>query len=357
MIKFRQKEFIAPLIGMAGRAALSMAPDLINSGINAVQTNQQNKANQEAQEKAREDQKKLQEQQLKTINKIAKKDPTAAASVMSQTMQPQQQQFSAKTYLRGLGSKYKEQAKKALNDLTSVEIGKEDLKGFGKDVKHALWKNKDIATKKALIAGAGAVGTVVGKKIVNHLKKKDEETEEREYSVKSDFIKKGANHVKRVAKNNVGNIAFAGISAAALPVAGYMVSKRLKKNMAENLEEDEREFSIKGKAKRLAVGVRQYYRETKKDPLKRIIDFKSSVNHETLKKVSDDLSEGGSGSKLTKLVSDTVKNHPKTSMLIGSSVLYLGNKAKNKAQKAIQKGIDKVRNKKPSSEDSYEIED
>ena len=67
MIKFRQKEFIAPLIGMAGKAALSMAPDLINSGINAVQTNQQNKANQEAQEKAREDQKKLQEQQLKTI--------------------------------------------------------------------------------------------------------------------------------------------------------------------------------------------------------------------------------------------------------------------------------------------------
>ena len=68
------------------------------------------------------------------------------------------------------------------------------------------------------------------------------------------------------------------------------------------------------------------------------------------------MSEGGSGSKLTKLVSDTVKNHPKTSMLIGSSILYLGNKAKNKAQKAIQKGIDKVRNKKPS-EDGYEIED
>lgn len=358
MIKFRQKEFIAPLVGMAGKAALSMAPDLIGSGINAIQTNQQNKANQEAQEKAREDQKKLQEQQLKTINKIAKKDPQAAASVMSQSMQPQQQQFSAKTYLKGLGSKYKEQAKKAFNDLTSVEIGKEDLKGFGKDVKHALWKNKDIATKKALFAGASVMGAFAGKKIVDHLRKKDEETEEREYSIKGDFIKRGVNHVKRVAKDNAGNLVFSGLTAAALPVAGHMVTKSLKKRMAEDLEEDEREFSIKGKAKRLAVGVRQYYRETKKDPLKRIIDFKSSVNHETLKKVSDDLSEGGSGSKLTKLVSDTVKNHPKTSMLIGGGIAMLGTKAYKGAKNKVQKGIDKLKNKKSSLyTDDYEIED
>lgn len=401
MIKFKQKEFVAPLVG----AALSMAPDLVNAGINAVQNNQQNKAQQEALEQ----QKKQQEQQNKLLNKIAKKDPGAAANVMAQQNQPQQQQFSLKTYTRGLREKYKQQAKDAWKDISSAQLNSDDFIGFGKDIGRALWRNKHVATRSALVTAAGTGGLILGKKIAEHLRKRDErnEAEEREYSdvpplsgrlktTAKDILKRTGKHVWRVAKDNKGSIMLTAGIAAASPIAGYLAEKEMKRQMAEDLRENDEEyyrsrnysdfnftaeekerrrnageyfdpklkkwikgsFSLKGRAKRLGAGVRRYYRNVKNDPLKKIIEWNSLIRPEKLNKVSEELNKGGSGSRLTKLVSDTVKNHPKTSMLIGSAAVALGTAAKIKAARAVSKKIDNLKKKNNVSFDNeYEIDD
>lgn len=361
MKKFRQKNFIAPLIGMAGKAAVSMAPDLIGAGAQAFEIKQ----NANLQKEALEKQEKLQKEQNKILNKAVNKNPGAVASTIQQqqsqsqqqpTTQPQQNQFS---YIGNLGRKYKDQAKNLIGDLrTDLKgVGISDVTGFGKDIKHSLSKNKDIMIKGALITGAAMAGSYVGNKAVKLYKDKkfkermkEWEEEERDYSIKDSVknaLKKTAKDVGRVAWNNKGRLGltFAGTALAA--AAPFAISEYTKRQMAKNTEYDdddleEREYSFKFDKKNMFVkgfrnvkaGVIKKYRTVKEDPVRTLLRAVSPIRRGEINKVAGDLEEGESGSKITKAVVNTLKNHPKTSLIVGGLVAG-----------GIRKGIRKVKNK------------
>lgn len=381
MIKFRQKEFVAPLIAAAGRAAMSMAPDLLNAGASAIQNNQQNKIQQEA----LENQKKQQDQQNKLLNKIAKKDPMAAANAMTtMQQQPQQQQFSKLgNWARGLGKKYKTEAINSYNDIKNgiKGIGVEDFKGFKKDVGHAGYKNREGIALNILGTAAAIGGSYLGNKAVklykDHQGKKQLEKleEEREYSVAEDafnFGKRGIKFLGRTANKHKFGLAKGALMTAGMTALPFAIQEELKKSMAKDTsaeDVEEREYSatryvkykmIKGyrgakqSYKNLKGGIKNSYENFKSDPLKSAIKFKSGVSSEKISSISNDLTEGGSGSKITKLISDTVKKHPKTSLLIGAGIAYGGKKLSDKAVNTVQKGIKKIDKSAFSQESKYD---
>ena len=371
MKKFRQKNFIAPLIGVAGKAAMSMAPDLLNAGANAIA----NKQNADLQKEAMEKQVKMQKEQNKILNKAVKQNPVAVASTIQQqqSQQPQQTQFS---YLGNLGKKYKNQAKKLLHDtvtdLNGVKL--DDVKGFGKDVKHAFSKNKDLLTKGVLLSGACMAGSYLGNKAIKAYKDKkfkekvkEWEEEEKNYSVK-DSIKRIARHVGRVAKDNKGRLAFAFGSSALAAAAPFAISEYTKRQMAKNTREEEpeeREYSLKFDKKNTIVkayrnvkaGIKKKYRTIKNDPVRSVLNVVSPAKESELHKVADDLSSGGSGSKITKAVVNTFKNHPKTSLILGGLGVAAINKGVRKLKDGVHKGIKKLDPNAFSQESYYDYLD
>ena len=381
MKKFRQKNFIAPLVGMAGKAAMTLAPDLINAGTSAIA----NKQNAEMQKEAMEKQEKLQKEQNKILNKAVNKNPGAVASTIQQqqsqsqqqpTTQPQQNQFS---YIGNLGKKYKDQAKQAFNDIrTGLKgVGKDDVVGFGKDLKYSLSKNKDLMVKGALITGAAMAGSYVGNKAVKLYKDKkfkekmkEWEEEERDYSVKDtvkNTVKKAAKCIGRVARDNKGRlgITFAGSALAA--AAPFAINEYTKRQMAKDTEYDdedleERGYSIKldknskfvKEFRNFKAGAIKGWRSIKNDPIKTVLRVASPVRQGELNKVAGDLEESGSGSKITSTIVNTLRNHPKTSLVVGGLVAGGIRKGIKKVKDGVYKGIKKVDPSAFSQESYYD---
>lgn len=369
MIRFKQKEFIAPLLATAGKAAMSMAPDILNAGATAISNSQNN----QIQQQALENQQKQQKEQNKILNKAVKKDPVGVASVLSQ------QQFS---YLGRLGKKYAAQARRSVNDIISGLDGvtKDDFVGFGRDLKYSVRRNKDAIIGPAMASGAAILGSYLGNKAIKKYKDykanqiKEQwlnELEEREYSVPEKFIKyippKSESVMEglgRIANKYKGRIALGfagGVAGAALPFA---IQEYTKRQMAKQTKEEpeEREYSVKNKINYVKEyinngvnAIRRGYRDVKNDPLKHYIKtFKSRVRPSDLNSFANDLESGGSKSKITSLVSKMIKKHPKTSLIVGSGVAYLGKKGVNKLKDTVHQGIKKIDKNAFSQESDYD---
>lgn len=320
MIKFRQKEFMAPLAGMLVSALPSVA---VEAGLGMAGNKAQKKANEQQtqimQEQA-EQQAEANRNIQKTLDKIAEKadkNPQGAAEVVGQALQ--QRQYA--------------------------KLGKviDDVGGLAKDVGGLVWKRKNLLIGGTM-AGAAMAGTsyLADKAVQHDMKKsgiplphKQEKQQQRQYSGGGfgKSILEGAKKVGRTlgnaAKENKTMIITTSALGALPVVAGYASEKeqlRGQINATKNSAPNQRSYSIMG-------GVMKGLRKTGSSIKKGWESFRSHPGQSVLGWISNNIGQGGgrkdvmkfgheleeagkkSGSILSQKTGRFIYTHPKTSLL------------------------------------------
>ena len=359
MIKFRQKEFIAPLVAAGARMAASALPSLaLEGGLGIAANKAQEKANQqqtEIMQQQAEQQAAANKQMQKTLDKIAEKadkNPQGAVQAAGQALQQRQ-------YAR-------------LGKAKIATFLKRDVGGFAKDVGKMAWNRKNIMIGGTL-AGAGmAASSYAADKAVQHDMKKSgiplekrPETKQKEYSA-SKFgkgvlsgVKKAGKVVKDAAKANKGMIVTTSALGALPVVSGYAAEKEQLKAQIKDTKKsapETRSYSI-------IRGVSKWLKGAGKTLKKNWGTFKKHPGQSTLGWVSNNIGQGGgrkevmnfgkeleqrglkSGSKLSQKAGKFIYTNPKTS-LVGSTVIGLGVMANTwdrgeKTVKGLAKKLDK----------------
>ena len=130
----------------------------------------------------------------------------------------------------------------------------------------------------------------------------------------------------------------------------------LSKIYKEPLKFDKKNTIVKA-YRNVKAGIKKKYRTVKNDPVKSVLKVVSPAKESELHKVADDLSSGNSGSKITKAVVNTFKNHPKTSLILGGLGVAAINKGVRKLKDGVHKGIKKLDPNAFSQESYYDYLD
>ena len=218
MIKFRQKEFVAPL---AALGVLSNGAMLASVPIGIAQANKA-----EEQAKAQEDQIKKQNQILKKIANNAQNNPEVAQQVASvKTMSLTVKRFAA------IGN-------------TGKLMNWKNIKGLGSDLWGIAKNNKDSLISGVLIGGVGAGASYATNKAIEYDMKKNgiplpnQQAQQKQYAAVNGSvlqgIKSGAKTVWNVAKNNKLGILGFGVGLSSLPTGlGYLAEREQLKAQAK----------------------------------------------------------------------------------------------------------------------------
>ena len=336
MIKFKQKEFLAPLVAGAGRLAAQVLPSVaIEGGLGLAANKAQEKANAqqtEIMEKQAEQQAEANKDIQRTLDKIAesaKSNPQGAVQAAGQALQ--QKQYA------NLG-----------------RVLKKDVGGFAKDIGKSIWKRRNLLIGGTLAGGAMAASSYAADKAVQLDMKRSgiplqkinkPETVQKQYSgfAKSAIagVKKYGGKVGRVigeaAKENKGMIITTSALGALPIVAGYASEKQQLKdqvNATKNSIPSQKSYSIlSGVGKSLG----RMGRKMKAGWWK----FKKHPGQSVLGWVSNNIGQGGgrkdvmdfgreleqrgikSGSRLSQKAGKFIYTHPKTS-LVGSTAVGMG---------------------------------
>lgn len=342
MIKFRQKEFVAPLVGLAASAIPSIA---VEAGLGMASNKAQKKANEEQtaimQEQARQ-QAKANKDIQKTLDKIAENSKNAnTVQAIGQTLQQRQYAFLGRT----------------------ARIVKRDVGGFAKDIGKLAWKRRNTLIGGTIAGGAMAGSAYLADKAVQHDMKKNNipldklsQVEEKKYSIiksTGSILKKTGKVIKEAADDNKGMI-IATSAFGALPIlSGYASDKaKLKDQIKNTTTETSRNYSILGSISKGAKSLKKGWGVFKSHPGQSILGFISSNigqggGRKEVMKFGRELESLGnkSGSRISKNVGKFIYNHPKTS-LVGSTAVGLGVMANTwdrgeKTVKGLAKKLDK----------------
>lgn len=354
MIRFKEKEFIAPLVGALVSAVPGVAAE-IGMGVSA------NKA----QKKAMEEQNQIMAQQAeqqaeankdikKTLDKIAEKADNNPGAAKAAVEALQQKQYA--------------------------KVGKvlDNVIGLGKDVGGLVLKRKNLLLGGTMAGAAMGASSYLADKAVQHDMKKSgipvpHNTKQKQYS-KLGFGKIAINQAKKVggalkeaAKKNKGMIISTSAFGALPIVAGYASEKeqlRGQINATKNFAPEQRSYSV-------LAGVSKGLRKFRGSIAKGWRSFKSHPGQSALGWISNNIGQGGgrkdvlkfgheleeagkkSGSALSQKLGKFIYKHPKTS-LVGSTGIGLATMSGTwgAGEKAVQKLARKVDNNAYAYQDS-----
>lgn len=344
MIKYKQKDFIAPVIASALASAI---PSVAVEGALGVTGNA-------AQKKASEEQTAIMEQQAeqqaeanravqKTLDKIAEnasKNPTGAAQAAVQTMQQKQYSFG-----------------KSMNE----------VKGFAKDLGKVIWKGNrrnhiigGVLSGSALAGGAYLADKMVQRdmkrsgiplSVLEKQKPSNNNSDQKQFTLVPKTLKTLGKQVKEAAVKNKGSIATMSILGSAPVLAGYASNKkRLKDQINNTVPDEQRNYSI-GSAIRSGFNtIKKNINTVKQHPGQSVLGWISNNiafggGRKGVHQFGVDLANQGvkSGNRISKKVGDSIQTLPKTALMasipIGLGVMAgtwdQGEKLTKKALKSI----------------------
>lgn len=340
MIKFRQKEFVAPVLGLLTSSGLGNA---LMAGSIIQGVGQAKKQAELEEEQAQRDAK-----MTKALNKIAenaKNNPVAmneAASIMSQ----RQYAFINPNVVR-------------------------NAKGFVKDVKPLLWNN---GTKKFLANGAlfgtslGVASYVTDKAIQKDAKKigmpLGNNEQEKQYALPaSGSIMKGLKSAGKFIENNKGTVMMAG-AMGSIPAISYLTERKEFKDQIKATEQKQFAFPagamkfMKRGASTVGKRAGSIWNSTKKS-FKPIVDHPGKtilggVNRMTsfggfgwreVENFGKGLTAAGqkSGNAWTQKAGNFIVNNPKTALVGAIPVGMAATKVSyDLSEKAVRKGAEAV---------------
>lgn len=336
MITFRQKEFIAPLVGGA-LSALGVAGNVAT--VASVPMMFKQSKEQEEYAKQQEEQNLRTVKALNNIAKQAAKNPEtaqAAANIMNQSQNRLYSRIPKFTKLRNVA---REGGLFAKNLGTIINENKTGLIG-------------------GTMAGVGMAGAsyLTDKAIQYDMKRSGIPLERKAFS-KSSSIMKGLKSTGKVLKDSFNkNKTMIGTTAVlgALPAVGYLSSKKAMKDQASQSQNDGSQlvqtmysFNFRGigkylktKGTKIGNGINKFVHDPVTPTLNVISSFSGGGGLKGVQDVGKRLSELGvkSNSKFTKKAGDFIQSHPKTSLLgsipVGAAIMGVtwdaGEKATNK---------------------------
>lgn len=325
MIKFRQKEFVGPLVAAAGR----MLPELaVSAGIGVAGNKMQQKANEEQteiMEKQAREQKRQNERMAEAMNKIAensKNNPQAAQQAANQISQVM---MSQKEFARiNLGGMVK--AAKNSKFLKNA-------KGLGKDVWTITKEHKNGLIGGAMAGGAMAgAGYLTDRAIQADMKKSGIplQQEQRSYAATGSIMggfKKAGKVTWEAAKKNKKMIAGMAVLGSAPTALGYIAERQQLKDQIGHTQQKTYSLKIKtfgkfgfikGAAKKVTNRVKNW--QIWKTPGQTTLGFLSNMSmgggREGVSKFGKRLEElgGRSGSEWSKKAGRFIQTHPKTAL-------------------------------------------
>ena len=347
MIKFRQKEFIAPPVLALGGRALSVAGNAAMIG-GIFQGASQMKQAEEHAAQAEEQNRKM----TKALNKIAenaKNNPQVAqqaADIMGQ-----------KQFARiNLGEVFN---KKNL----------QNAKGLAKDVGKIIWKGKNHLIGGTLMGGSMAAASYATDKYIQHDMKKNNIPLEKTYAAPGSIMKtvKGAGKVLGdAAKKNKGTIGFMAALGSAPTLIGYSAEKE---RYRDQVNATQRNYAIPGMSsmsmKRLLVNGRNLGRKIKnlpiiKTPGQTILGGISNISggggRKGVYKFGHQLERYGrhSGSEWSQKAGKFIMNNPKTALAgsipVGAGIMAAtwgaGEKMVDKTARTLDKNAFKYQDSK-----------
>lgn len=344
MIKFRQKEFIAPLLAAGGRLVAGALPEMAVSGAIGIAGNKmQSKANEQQKEimeqQARE-QKRQNEKIAEAMNKIAensKNNPQSAAQEAGNLLE--QKQF----------------ARINLNSFKNNETVKNAV-GLGKDLGKVVWKGRRNLIGGVLSGAALSGASYLTDKAIQHDMKKSgiplpPKKEQREYSFKKESIMKGlkfaGKEILQSAKNNkimIGSMAALGSVPTAL---GYAAEKKeLKDQVNRTTPPREKTYSLMSSIGKMRkkIEAAPIFHTPGQTILGGISNMFGGGGRKGVYKFGHQLNRYGkhSGSKWSQKAGQFIMNNPKTA-LIGSIPVGMGVMAStwDLGDKLIRKGAKK----------------
>lgn len=361
MVKFKQKDFIAPVIPML--ASLG-----VEGAIGVAGNSAQKKANEEQtaiMEQQAEQQAEANRAMQKTLDKIAEnasKNPMGAAQAAVQTMQ--QKQYA------NVGS--------------SILSFARNAKGFAKDLGPVIWKRKNDIIGGVLGGSALAGGAYLADKYVQHdmkksgikIPEKSDAPVQKSYATIGGVLKGTGKVLKDAVKENKGMIATLSVMGAAPVLAGYASNKAQMKdqikatsgNANKNSNPQINKNKLNQKTYSIGSFIKSGWNSLKKSNFGQTVKknyntFNAHRGQSILGFISNNIAMGGgrkgverfgddlikqgakSGNKWTQKAGNFVKNYPKTaiaaSIPIGLGVTAAtwdqGEKLTKKALKKIDK--------------------
>lgn len=359
MIKFRQKEFIAPLVAGAGRLVAGALPEMAVSGAIGVAGNKmQAKANEEQKEimeqQARE-QKRQNEKMAKAMNKIAensKNNPQAAQQAASQLNQVMMSQREfARINLGGIS--------KTLKNSRFLKNAGE----FGKDLGTIAKENSGTLISGTLAGGVLAGSSYITDKAIQYDMKKNGIPVQKNYANVAGSIMSGLRKAGKAtwnaAKNHKGMMIGMAVLGSAPTALGYMAEKQQLKDQIASTKQ--KTYSLKMKtAGNIFKGVEDSlgnrWNKTKtwwravpigERILGGLSSFAGGGGREGVSNFGKRLQELGekSGSTWSKKAGKFIVDHPKTALAgsipVGTAIMTgtwdMGEKLVRKGAKAVDK--------------------
>lgn len=347
MIKFRQKEFIAPALAALGgkaMAGLSVAGNAAMIG-GIFQGASQMKQAEEHAAQAEEQNRKM----TKALNKIAenaKNNPQAAQQAADIVGQKQFARIN-------LGKVFN---KKNL----------QNAKGLAKDVGKIAWKGKNHLIGGTLMGGSMAAASYATDKYIQHDMKKNNIPLEKTYAAPGSIMKtvKGAGKVLGdAAKKNKGTIGFMAALGSAPTLIGYSAEK---KQYRDQVNATQRNYAIPGMSiKRLLVSGRNLGRKIKNLPIVKtpgqtilggISNMSGGGGRKGVYKFGHQLERYGrhSGSEWSQKAGKFIMNNPKTALAgsipVGAGIMTAtwgaGEKIVDKTARTLDKNAFKYQDSK-----------
>ena len=362
MIKFRQKDFVAPLLAAGGRMLAGAAPSLALEGALGIAGNKaQAKANEEQteimQKQARE-QKRQNEKMAEAMNKIAensKNNPQVAQQAGSQISQVMMSQKEfARINLGGM--------KKIWGTIKNNPTFK-NASGLAKDVGTIVKENRGTLISGTLAGGVLAGSSYITDKAIQHDMKKNGIPVQKNYAVTGSILKglkTAGKETWKAAKDHKGMIVSMAALGAAPVGLGYMAEKQQLKDQVANTQQKTYSLKLKsfgkfGWIKNTGKFFKNPIKNTKewwnKQPLKNttgetILGFMSNMSggggREGVSKFGQRLQELGkkSGSTWSQKTGKFIVDHPKTA-LAASVPVGIGTMALtwDAGEKLVRKGV------------------
>lgn len=341
MIKFRQKEFIAPALAALGgkaMAGLSVAGNAAMIG-GIFQGASQMKQAEEHAAQAEEQNRKM----TKALNKIAenaKNNPQAAQQAADIVGQKQ---------------------------FTRINLGKvfnkkniQNAKGLAKDVGKIAWKGKNHLIGGTLMGGSMAAASYATDKYIQHDMKKNNIPLEKTYAALGSIMKTvmGAGKVLGdAAKKNKGTIGFMAALGSAPTLIGYSAEK---KQYRDQVNATQRNYAIPGMSVLKNIGKKikslPIYNTPKETILGGISNMSGGGGRKGVYKFGHQLERYGrhSGSEWSQKAGKFIMNNPKTALVgsipVGAGVMAAtwgaGEKMVNKTARTLDKNAFKYQDSK-----------
>ena len=358
MIKFRQKDFVAPLLAAGGRMLAGAAPSLALEGALGIAGNKaQAKANEEQteimQKQARE-QKRQNEKMAEAMNKIAensKNNPQVAQQAGSQISQVMMSQKEfARINLGGM--------KKIWGTIKNNPTFK-NASGLAKDVGTIVKENRGTLISGTLAGGVLAGSSYITDKAIQHDMKKNGIPVQKNYAVTGSILKglkTAGKETWKAAKDHKGMIVSMAALGAAPVGLGYMAEKQQLKDQVANTQQKTYSLKLKSFGKfgwvgKIGKSIGNRWTNTKNwwkavPPGERILggisSFSGGGGREGVSKFGQRLQELGkkSGSTWSQKTGKFIVDHPKTA-LAASVPVGIGTMALtwDTGEKLVRKGI------------------